>query len=284
MDVVIRPVGDKFLKEVAFPAFEVGMVDAVAGLEQLLSVVRDPNTQTQIEILLDRGVEGSFFSLNSSQWLEIVYRLLFWEWKRGREGGWVLGSESTAYAGSLENTLHLTLMLEEPRYPYFEPPKAKELRSLFIDNPEPHFGLASLVSGSWFPVPAFAPDQVVSITGRGMYAPHEEVAFADWTHRPSSTMKVWKAQLAQKLQKLLEREEGRLAPVEIPEKEEILQYWNGQLSEPPLLAVCFSGMGPTAQAWIREIGTLAQLVRSAADHDQGLIAIISSPMKNQGED
>src|SRR4051812_22810646 len=114
MDVVIRPVGDKFLKEVAYPAFEVGMVDATAGLEQLLQQVRDPHTQTQIEILLDRGVDGSFFSLNASQWLDVVYRLLFHEWKKGRDGGWVMGNEYLAYAGSLENTLHLALMLEEP--------------------------------------------------------------------------------------------------------------------------------------------------------------------------
>lgn len=282
MDVVIRPVGDKFLKEVAYPAFEVGMVDATAGLEQLRGQIQDAHTLTQIEILLDQGVEGSFFSLNANQWLDVVYRLLFHEWKKSRDGGWVMGSEYLAYAGSLENTLHLTLMLEEPRYPYTEPPKAKELRTLFIENPEPHFGLASLVAGSWHPVPAFAPDQVVSITGRGMYSPQEDVAYADWTHRPAATLKVWKAQLAQKLQKLIEREERRLHPVDIPEKYEILQYWNGNIPEPPYLAVAFSGLGPEAHGWIREIGTLAQLVRNAASHDQGLTAIISAPMKAMG--
>lgn len=283
MDVVIRPVGDRFLKEVAYPAFEVGMVDATAGLEQLLTQIKDPHTATQMEILLDRGVDGSFFSLNASQWLDVVYRLLFWEWKKLPDGGWIMGKEYTAYAGSLENTLHLTLMLEEPRYPYDVPVKARELRTLFIENPEPHFGLASLVSGSWHPVPAFAPDQVVSITGRGMYAPQDEIAYADWTHRQAATLKVWKAQLATKLQRLIEREEQRLHPVEIPEKEEILQFWNGNIKEPPMLAVCFSGMGPTAHGWIREIGALAQLVRDAASHDQGLTAIISAPMKPMGE-
>ena len=50
-----------------------------------------------------------------------------------------------------------------------------------------------------------------------------------------------------------------------------------------MLAVCFSGLGPTSHTWIREIGSLAQLVRSAAEHDQGLTSIISAPSRAMGE-
>lgn len=282
-DVVIRPVGDKFLKEVAFPAFEVGMVDAAAGLDQLQRQVRDPELLTWLDMIQERGVEGSFFSLDSQQWMNAVYRLLFSQWRRTSDGGWAVAGEYVGFAGNLETTLHLTLMLEEPRYPYAELERAKELRRTFIENPEPHFGIASLVGGSWFPIPAFAPDQVISNSGRGLYSPQEDLAFADWAHRPTSTVKVWKAQLGAKLEKLLEREEKRLHPVEIPEKDEILGYWMGKLAEPPVLAVCFSGLGPTAQQWIFELGTLAKLIRNAADNDQGLTSIISAPTRAMGE-
>lgn len=275
MDVVIRPVGDRFLKEVVFPAFEVGMVDAAAGLDQLHGLIRDPHTQMAIEGLQERGVEGSFFSLDAQGWLDTVYRLLFFEWKRTADGGWTLGTEYIGYAGQLEEALHLTLMLEEPRYPYAEEEKARALRNTFVENPEPHFGIASLVGGSWFPIPAFAPDQVISLSGRGMYSPQDEIAFADWCYRPAQTVKVWKAQLAPKLEKLLDREAKRLAPVEMPERDDILAYWLGMHREPPVLAVTFSGLGPTSQQWIREIGALMQLVRDAAAHDQGLTAIIT---------
>ncbi|MFL5321844.1 MAG: hypothetical protein ACJ790_19435 [Myxococcaceae bacterium] len=283
MDVVIRPVGDRFLKEVAFPAFEVGMVDAAAGLDQLRQSIQDPQTLTLIEMLIDRGVEGSFFSLDSNQWLETVYRLIFSDWKKTRDGGWVMAGEFVGYAGSLEQTLNIALMLEEPRYPYSEAAKARELRNTFMENPEPHFGIASLVGGSWFPVPTFAPDQVISNSGRGMYAPQDEIAFADWAHRPTSTVKVWNAQLGSKMEKLLEREARRLAPIEIPERDEILGYWMGQLNEPPVLAVCFSALGPTAQHWIREIGVLARVIRAAAERDHGLTSIISAPTRAMGD-
>ncbi|MBS1150754.1 MAG: hypothetical protein H6Q89_2452 [Myxococcaceae bacterium] len=55
----------------------------------------------------------------------------------------------------------------------------------------------------------------------------------------------------------------------------MLEYWLGRIPEPPVLAVNFSGLGPTANGWIKEIGTLAHLIRSVAANEQGLTAVIS---------
>ena len=54
-----------------------------------------------------------------------------------------------------------------------------------------------------------------------------------------------------------------------------------------MMTVSFSGLGPRAHEWIREIGALAQVVRGAADLQQGLTAVISrrnSEMENFGSD
>lgn len=89
------------------------------------------------------------------------------------------------------------------------------------------------------------------------------------------TVSTWASRLPSVLNALLDREVRRLRPVSVPEKHEVLDFWLGRVKEPPVLAVSFSGLGPRAHEWIREIGALAQVVRSAADVQQGLTAVIS---------
>jgi hypothetical protein len=47
------------------------------------------------------------------------------------------------------------------------------------------------------------------------------------------------------------------------------------VKEPPVLAVSFSGLGPQANKWIREIGQLAHVIRAAAAAEQGITSVIS---------
>src|SRR5690349_2646184 len=127
MDIVIRPVKDRFLDEIAFPIFEMGMVNAKVALERLGQVVADDRTRLLIEVLLDRGVDGAFWSLDAEPWLETVYRLLFRGWEEA-EDGWRSTDEIPGYAGSWDETLHLALMLEHPRYPYWDEEEARVVR------------------------------------------------------------------------------------------------------------------------------------------------------------
>ncbi|MFZ5470388.1 MAG: hypothetical protein ACOZIN_13205 [Myxococcota bacterium] len=274
MEVVIRPVNDRFLREVVFPAFERGVVDAVGGLEVLLSAIGDEKTRVGLEALYDSGITGSFFSLDEDCWVESVYQLLFNEW-RLHPDGWRMGGGYAGYAGDWEGTLHLALMLEDPGYPYDDPQQAAASRWGFLQEPRKDFDLASLVCGSWNPVPAFPPDQVLPNQGQAQYRPAQGVVVADWSWRPMEVVNAWGAQLPNKLSRLLGREKKRLAPVEAPETHEVLDYWLGHTETPPLLAVTFSGLGPTSSSWIREIGALARMVRDAATSEQGLTAIIT---------
>ena len=72
MEVVLRPVNDQFLKEIVFPAFKAGVVDAVPALEFLLHNLQDDDTCVTLELMLDRGVEGSFFGLTDERWSKVV--------------------------------------------------------------------------------------------------------------------------------------------------------------------------------------------------------------------
>src|SRR5687767_8721903 len=139
MDVVIRPVNDRFLAEVAFPGFELGVVDAMSGLEFLAQHLVDERTKTLIELLLERGVEGSFFSLEEDKWIEAVYRLLFWEW-REVDGGWEITHEYLGFAGDWDEALHLALMLEDAHYPYHDEAAARVARQAFAKLPDPDVG------------------------------------------------------------------------------------------------------------------------------------------------
>ena len=74
---------------------------------------------------------------------------------------------------------------------------------------------------------------------------------------------------------LVERERKRLGKVEIPEVQELRAYWLGTLPAPPALTVAFSGLGADAQAWVREVGQLAQQVREAAAQDFALTSLVT---------
>jgi hypothetical protein len=275
MEVVIRPVNDRFLQEVAFPAFESGVIDAVAGLEVFLEHLSDEHTRALIEMLLERGVEGSFFSLEEDKWIEAVYRILFWEWIKENDG-WTVSAEYVGFAGDWDLSLHLALMLEQPYYPYHDEKQSRDFRQEFLQTPEAEMGLASLIAGSWDPCPSFPPDQVLATQGRGIYHPQDKIAIADWSWRPLHTVNAWGAQLPNKLSRLLSRETKRLHPIEAPETHEILDFWLGRAANPPLLAVSFSGLGQSSSTWIREIGALARMIRSAAAMEQGITSIVST--------
>lgn len=274
MEVVLRPVNDLFLREVVFPALELGVVDATPAIQHVLEHLDDEHTRVQLEILLDRGVDGTFFGLEDELWTSSIYRLLFHEWSK-QKGGWHLVPEVIAYAGDWESTLHFALMLEDAHYPYWDDHQARQYRHNFIQSPFAEQGLASLTCGIWEPVPSFPPDQVLTVQGHGDYRPQEGVARADWSWRPVHIVNQWAAQLPNVLSRLLEKESRRLKPVEAPEKHEVLQYWLGRVDLPPVLAVTFSGLGAKSNEWIREIGILARMIRSAAAAQHGLTAIIS---------
>lgn len=275
MDVVIRPVSDEFLRQVAFPAFEAGVLDAHHGVELLLKHVRDSSTRVALEILLDSGLEGSFFGLEADRWVDAVYRLLFWQWQKKRDG-WHASHAYTGYAGDWHETLHLALMLEHPRYPYWDARESARVRESCVEDPYPDLGLAALLCGLWDPFPPFAPDQVLSTVGRGAYRPSEDTAVADWCYRPEEMVKDWSQQLQGKLTRLLKREETRLRPIPLPEVGDIMEYWMGAAAEPPVLTVAFSGLGQSASTWVRDIGSLVRQVQLAAKKGQGLTSVVTT--------
>lgn len=281
MDIVIRPVSSQFLETILFPVFEMGMINAKVALERLRMMLGDDRTQLLLEVILERGEDAALFPLQTDKWLEACYRLLFSEWQQTAQG-YDLTNEYLGYAASWDETLHLALMLEHPRYPYWDEEQARMVREAAIAAPEPELGLASLVCGLWDPCPRFAPDQVLATTGRGSYKPSDDLAYADWSYRPASTVSYWASQLPTKLGRLLKREETRLKPLEMPESKEILDYWMGKQEEPPLLTVAFSGLGQNAANWVRELGAITRQIRAAAALEQGLTSIVTAP-SNQTE-
>ena len=110
------------------------------------------------------------------------------------------------------------------------------------------------MAGIWDPFPTFPPDQVLVTVGRSTYAPAENLAIADWSYRPSHAVQSWARRLDEQLRSLLGRERARLGPLSLRESDELLAYWSGQLPEAPALSVAFSGLGPTAGGWVREVG------------------------------
>jgi hypothetical protein len=280
MEVVLRPINDLFLQEVAFPALELGMVDAAPALEHLLQHLNDEQTRVLLELVLDNSGGESLFSLSDERWNAALYRVLFFEWIRDTEG-WIVTTPHSGFAGAWEETFHLALMLEDVDYPYAEEGRADLYRRAFWGQPKKQHGLSSLLCGAWDPVPSFPPDQVLTVEGHGVYNPQQGIARADWSWRPMLTVNKWAARLPGALSRLLEREVRRLAPVRPPERHEILDYWLGRIHDPPILAVSFSGLGPHASDWIREIGQLAHLVRSAAAQQQGLTVVLGSPSRSR---
>lgn len=281
MEVVLRPSNDLFLTEVVFPAFQLGVVDATPGLEHLIERVGDPDTRVLLELVLDNCGRDTFFGLDDARWNQALYRLLFFEWAPD-DHGWLCTTPALGFAGPWEETFHLALMLEDPTYPYADDAKAGEYRRAFWGTPKKEHGLATLMCGVWDPVPRFPPDQVLTVEGHGQYSPQHGIARADWSWRSTITVNRWAAKLPGVLSRLLEREVQRLKPVTPPEKHEILEYWLGRVPDPPVLAVSFSGLGPRAMDWIRDIGQLARVLRLAAAQQQGLTAVLGVP--NRGRD
>src|SRR4051794_20638443 len=109
MNIVIRPVNDRFLRQVAFPAFERGSADATRGLEILRGAIADEQTMLLLDSLLDGGVSGGFFTLDTERWLEAVYRLLFSEWAEDGAQGWKVVREPPGFAASFDESLQLSL-------------------------------------------------------------------------------------------------------------------------------------------------------------------------------
>jgi hypothetical protein len=274
MEVVLRPTNDQFLKEVVFPAFEMGVVEAAPAIEHLLERLLDEETRAMLDLVLEQASSGTFFGMTDERWHQTVYRLLFHEWIR-YEHGWRVSKQYAGYAGAWEETFHLALMLEDLEYPYADDERAERYRRAFWEQPKKRHGLSTLLCGMWDPVPAFPPDQVLTTEGNGIYDPRAKVARADWSWRPMLTVNGWAAKLPSSLNRLLDREVKRLAPLDPPERFEVLDFWLGRVPNPPVLAVSFSGLGPRAAEWIREIGALAQLVRTAGGRQQGLTSVIS---------
>ena len=273
MNLVIRPVHDVFLEEVTFPAFALGVVDAASGLSKLLDSVADERVAWLLGRVLDRTVGGSFFGLVDDEWLELVHVLLFSEWER-RADGWHVAREHAGYAADYELALHVTLMLQDPSYPYDDVTAAQRFRDEWLGRVI-RSGPVALVAGIWDPFPSFPPDQVLVTVGRSTYAPPENLAIADWSYRPSHAVQSWARRIDEQLRTLLGRERARLGALSVREADELLAYWKGQAPEAPALSVVFSGLGPTSAGWVREVGELSRLIRSASDAGRGLTSLVT---------
>jgi hypothetical protein len=273
VNLVIRPVHDVFLEEVAFPAFAVGVVDAAGGLSKLLEWIADERVSWLLGRVLDRTVGGSFFGLVDEEWLELVHILLFTEWERRRDG-WHVAREHPGYAASYELGLHVALMLQDPSYPYADPKAAERFREEWLGRVI-RSGPVALIAGIWDPFPLFPPDQVLVTVGRSTYAPPENLAIADWSYRPSHAVQAWARRLEEQIRNLLGRERSRLGPVSLRESDELLAYWLGEVPDAPALSVAFSGLGPTAGGWVREVGELSRLVQNAAAAGHGLTSLVT---------
>jgi hypothetical protein len=280
MEVVLRPSNDRFLAEVVFPAFQLGVVEAAPALEHLLNFVADADTRVLLELVLDNSARDSFFGMEDDRWNQALYRLLFFEWQADHDG-WYCSTPQVGFAGPWEETFHLALMLDDATYPYSDDAQAAEYRRNFWNAPKKDHGLATLLCGVWDPVPKFPPDQVLTVEGHGQYSPQHGIARADWSWRSTLITNRWAAKLPGVLSRLLEREVQRLKPVTPPEKFEILEYWLGRVPAPPVLAVSFSGLGPRAMDWIRDIGQLARVIRLAAAQQQGLTAVLGMPTRGR---
>lgn len=273
MDVVIRSVNQRFLDEVAFPAFQQGLTDSTAALSTLLDTIEDAQCHVQLEYLVERYVAGGWSEIEQDRWQEVVYRLLFNEWRRTPQG-WVAAEEPpVTYAAPLDESLHLALMITDPSYPYWDPKEATRQREQVIAPPYLERGLPAFIAGLWEPFPQFPPGEILTTRGTNIYVPSEMLAIADWCHRPFQTVQEWNHDLTHQLRALMQREMDRLRPVDVPEAEEVISFWLGRSHSPPPLGVAFSGLGPTATTWVREIADLAAAMRRAAAREQGITCI-----------
>lgn len=274
MDVVLRSVNQRFLEQVAFPLFERGAGQDPEALRLLMEAVGDEAVRMQAEALLDRLSDGSFGEREMDRLQEIVYRLLFSEWERTADG-WVTSAHQEAFAGGWEDTLHVALMITDPVYPYWDPVEAKRQRDQIGTPPYLERGLAGLISGIWEPFPSFAPGEILTTRGTNIFVPGERLAIADWSYRHPVQVQEWSSELPRALRELMQREIERLRPIDVPEANEVVDYWLGRSPEPPQLVVAFTGLGSRANTWVREIADLAAQIRRAASREQGLTAIVT---------
>jgi hypothetical protein len=280
MEIVLRPVSDRFFQEAVLPFFARAMGDAPGALEVLQEQLGDEQTRYMCEALLSSAMPGGLRALEPESWADLVDRLLFMQWREGR-AGWEVEGQRAGYAGSWDEALHLTLMMELPDYPYGNPREARAVRDGFRLKPRGDLGLASLVAGAWEPMPEFPPDQIFSTQGRGGYVPREGLAFADWAWRPGRTVAHWHLNLQRKLERLIGREQERLKLSALPERDELLAYWLGKAPQPPPLAVAFSGLGPRAPGWLQELGVIVGHVREAARMQAALVSLVTKGVETQ---
>ncbi|MFP2905239.1 hypothetical protein ACLESD_09315 [Pyxidicoccus sp. 3LFB2] len=274
MDVVLRPINDRFFHEQVLPFLTRAMGDATAALESLLDGVADGQARMLCERLLSTAVPGGLNAVDAEPWSDLVDRLVFLPWKEGASG-WEVAATQAGYADAWDEALHLALMLEEPGYPYWDARGSREVRDGMRFRPMADMGLASLLSGQWEPFPEFPPDRVFTTQGRGEYFPSERFAFADWAWRPARMVAHWQVNLPRKLERLLAREQERMKLPTLPERDEVLAYWLGKVAQPPPLTVSFSGLGARAANWIVELGALTAHIRHAALAKQGLAALVT---------
>lgn len=274
MDVVLRPISDRFFHEHLLPFFQRAMGDAPGALESLQEQLGDGQARMLCERMLSTALPGGVGSVDADPWADLVDRLVFLHWTEG-PAGWEVGEAEAGYADGWDEALHLALMVEEADYPYWDARGARDVRDRFRFRPREDVGLASLLAGLWEPFPEFPPDQVFTTQGRGEYSPGTRYAFADWAWRPAKKVAHWQVNLPRKLERLLAREQARMKLPSLPEKEEVLAYWLGKQPQPPPLTVAFSGLGPRAANWIRELGALTAHLRGAALAKQGLAALVT---------
>lgn len=272
MEIVLRPINDRFFAEVVLPFLTRAMGDAPGALDGLLGALGDEQARFQCEQLLNSASPGGLSSLEPEGRAELVDRLVFQQWREG--AGWEIEGHRAGYAGDWDEALHLALMVELPDYPYANAKEARAVRDAFRLKPRGELGLASLVAGVWEPFPQFPPDQLFSTQGRGAYVPRNGFAFADWAWRSARAVADWQAFLPGKLERLLAREQQRLKLPSLPERDELLAWWAGKASHPPPLAVVFSGLGPRAPGWIHELGVICGHVREAAQEGSALVSLV----------
>jgi hypothetical protein len=272
MELVLRRVNDRFFQEQVLPLLSLAMSDSAGALRALQEALADEQSRLLCEQLLSSHLGGGLSGVEQEPWAELVDRLLLLNWSPG-PAGWSVDGQRAGYAGNWDEALHLALMVEDPGYPYADARSSHGRREGFRLHPVADVGLASLIGGQWESFPPFPPDRVFSTAGRGGYVPREQYAFADWAWRPARTVAHWQVNLERKLRRLLEREQQRLAPLEMPELDAVLGYWTGRVAGPPELPVAFSGLGQRASSWIQELGVLVSHVREAAQHKAGLVAL-----------
>jgi hypothetical protein len=273
MELVLRPVDDRFFHEQLLPFLALAMSDSARALESLREQLADEQGRLLCERLLSSHVGGGLGGVEQEPWTELMDRLAFHQWGPGASG-WEVVGQRVGYAGDWDEALHLALMVEDPSYPYWDARASRGRRDGFRLHPVADLGLASLIGGQWEPFPSFPPDRVFSTQGRGEYVPREQYAFADWAWRPARTVAHWHVNLERKLRRLLAREKERLAPVELPEVDEVLAYWLGKVSQPPALTVAFSGLGQRSASWVQELGVLTSHVREAAQARVALVSLV----------